>query len=256
MSTLGFIGSGNIGSRLARLAVAAGIDVVMSNSRGPASLAEKVAALGARARAATPEEAAEAGDWVVASIPLAAYRQLPAAGLAGKVVLDTTNYYPFRDGHFEELDSGRTTSSELVQAQIRGAHLVKAFSNVGEQHLTALARPSGAAGRSALPIAGDSPEAKARAAALIDRLGFDTVDAGPLAEGWRFEPETTPYVMPYFSDPEAFARSLVELGEELRSGGTVRSARPVDAGAPLPADRLRTLLRESTRKLPGDRVLR
>ncbi|MCA1217881.1 NADPH-dependent F420 reductase [Streptomyces sp. 8L] len=256
MPTLGFIGSGNIGSRIARLAVAAGIDVVMSNSRGPETLKDTVAALGERAGGATPEEAARVGDWVVVSVPLAAYRQLPAAALAGRTVLDTTNYYPFRDGHFPELDADRTTSSELVQAHLRGAHVVKAFNSIGEQHIAALARPSGAADRSALPIAGDAPEAKAEAAALIDRLGFDTVDAGPLAESWRFEPETAPYVMPYFRDPEAFARSVAELGEELRTSGSVRGARPVDAGAPLPAGRLATLLDESTRKPTASRVMR
>ncbi|EKX63976.1 NADP oxidoreductase coenzyme F420-dependent [Streptomyces ipomoeae 91-03] len=109
MATLGFIGSGNIGTQIARLAVAAGIDVVLSNSRGPETLAETVAELGERARAATPEEAARAGDWVVVSIPLAAYRSLPAAALAGKVVLDTINYYPFRDGRIEVLDSSKNT---------------------------------------------------------------------------------------------------------------------------------------------------
>ncbi|WP_420823747.1 NAD(P)-binding domain-containing protein [Streptomyces torulosus] len=114
MATLGFIGSGNIGMAVARLAVAAGIDVVLSNSRGPETLAEAVAELGGRARAATPEEAARAGDWVVVSVPLSAYRNLPADALAGKVVLDTSNYYPMRDGTIEVLDSGKKLTTVFV----------------------------------------------------------------------------------------------------------------------------------------------
>src|SRR5215207_4956984 len=104
--TLGLIGSGMIGSALARLAVAAGLDVVLSNSRGPETLTDLVTELGARARAATPTEAAEAGDLVVATIPLHAHAQLPAAALAGRTVVDTMNYYPQRDGRIAELDSG------------------------------------------------------------------------------------------------------------------------------------------------------
>ncbi|MET9555418.1 NAD(P)-binding domain-containing protein [Streptomyces sp. NPDC006645] len=254
MATLGFIGSGNIGTKLARLAVAAGIDVVLSNSRGPETLADAVAELGGRARAATPEEAARAGDWVVASIPLGAYRQLPAAPLAGKIVFDTMNYYPFLAGAIEVLDSGRTTSSELVQEHLAGAKLVKAFNNMNEQHILPLARPAGAPDRSALPIAGDDAEAKASAAALIDRLGFDTVDVGPLAESWRFEPETDAYVKPYYADPDAYWATWLKFGEAIRSGGPML-AMPVDPGAPAPADRLRTLLARTPRKLTADRVV-
>ncbi|WP_413811382.1 NADPH-dependent F420 reductase [Streptomyces sp. OE57] len=256
MATLGFIGSGNIGTKLARLAIAAGIDVVLSNSRGPETLAQTVAELGERARAATPEEAARAGDWVVVSIPLAAYRKLPAAALAGKVVLDTSNYYPFRDGDFEELDSGRTTTSELVQRHLPGAKLVKAFNNIGDGQIPALARSTGAPDRTALPIAGDDPEARASAAALIDRLGFDTVDVGPLAESWRFEPETAAYAVPYFADSEALKAAMAKMGEEIRSGAPFETRPPADPGAPLSADRLRALLAETPRVLTADRVMR
>src|SRR5690348_18323058 len=98
MTTIGLIGSGHIGSTVARLAVAAGHDVVLSNSRGPETLADLVADLGPRARAATPAEAAAAGDVVVVSVPLKAYREVPVEPLRGKVVIDTNNYYPQRDG--------------------------------------------------------------------------------------------------------------------------------------------------------------
>ncbi|MBK3642549.1 NADPH-dependent F420 reductase [Streptomyces sp. MBT33] len=255
MATLGFIGSGNIGTAVARLAVAAGIDVVLSNSRGPETLAETVTQLGERARAATPEEAARAGDWVMVSIPLVAYRKLPVAALADKVVLDTSNYFPMRDGHIEVLDSGKTTTSELVQEHLTDAKLIKAFNNIMDFHIPALARPQGAADRSALPIAGDDPQAKASAADLISRLGFDTVDAGPLSESWRFEPETDPYTAPYFTDPDAVRAGWVALAEAIRSGAPAQMPPSDDPGVPLPAARLRTLLADTPRKLTADRAL-
>ncbi|GAA3955458.1 NADPH-dependent F420 reductase [Actinoplanes auranticolor] len=254
MPTLGIIGAGAIGTRLAHQATAAGIDVVLANSRGPETLAATVAQLGARARAETPRVAARAGDWVVVSIPLAAYKLLPAAELAGKVVLDTSNYYAARDGHLPALDTGEITTSELVQQHLAGAHLVKAFNSISDHHIPALARPAGAADRTALPIAGDHPQAKAGAAELISRLGFDTVDAGPLAESWRFEPETDPYVTPYSSDPDAIRAAWARLAEALRTGNPPQLAAP-DPGAPLSAARLRTLLAGTSRKLTADRVI-
>jgi predicted dinucleotide-binding enzyme len=119
--TIGLIGAGNIGSQVARLAVAAGHNVVLSNSRGPDTLRELVAELGPRARAATPEEAARAADIAVVTIPLKHYKSVPVEPLAGKIVIDTNNYYPQRDGHFPELDNESTTTSELLQALLRGS---------------------------------------------------------------------------------------------------------------------------------------
>ncbi|MEV0039558.1 NAD(P)-binding domain-containing protein [Streptomyces sp. NPDC050804] len=197
MSTLGLIGSGHIGGTLARLAVAAGLDVVLSNSRGPETLAGLVAELGPRARAATPAEAAEAGDWVVVSVPLKHYREVPVVPVAHKVVLDTNNYYPGRDGRIPELDARKDTSSGLLQEHLPESKVVKAFNNIFFKHLASLARPTGAPDRTALPIAGDDPEAKASATRLLDLLGYDVVDVGPLAESWRFEPGTPVYGKPY-----------------------------------------------------------
>ncbi|MEW2548831.1 NAD(P)-binding domain-containing protein [Streptomyces sp. NPDC047002] len=202
MATLGLIGSGHIGGTLARLAVDGGLDVVISNSRGPETLADLAAELGPRARAATPAEAAAAGDWVVVSVPLKAYTQLPREALAGRTVLDTNNYYPERDGHIEALDDGSTTSSGLLQDFLGdSAHVVKAFNNIFFKHLGALARPAGAPDRTALPIAGDDAEAKRRATELLDHLGYDAVDAGALAEGRRFQSGTPAYGPPYAKDP-------------------------------------------------------
>ncbi|MFD5316202.1 NADPH-dependent F420 reductase [Streptomyces sp. NPDC127098] len=196
--TIGLIGAGMIGGTVARLAVAAGLDVVLSNSRDPETLTDLVADLGARARAATPAEAALAGDLVVVAVPLHAHEQLPTTELVGKVVIDTMNYYPERDGRIGELDAQAVTSSELVRGHLVGSRLVKAFNNISFQSLLTLARPAGAPDRSALPIAGDDPEAKDEVAELLDALGYDAVDIGALADSWRSEPGTPVYGRPYF----------------------------------------------------------
>jgi predicted dinucleotide-binding enzyme len=203
MTTVGFIGSGLIGGTVARLAVAAGYDVVLSNSRGPETLAELVTELGPKARAATATEAAEAGDIVVVSVPFHAHTRLPVAQLAGKVVLDTDNYYPARDGNFAELDEGKRTSAELAQEQWGAALVVKVFNNIFFKHLVSLARPSGAADRTALPIAADEAAALRSAAEFLDAIGYDAVEVGPLAESWRCEPGHPAYGTPYgsFEDP-------------------------------------------------------
>ncbi|MDN3481254.1 NAD(P)-binding domain-containing protein [Arthrobacter sp. APC 3897] len=200
MATLGIIGSGNIGSAVARLAVAAGMNVVIANSRGPETLAELVAELGPQAQAGTVEDAAKLGDAVVLSIPLSAVSGLPEGLLAGKTVLDTSNYYPSRDGRIAQLDDSTVTTSELVQSLLPGVQYVKAFNNILAHHIPLLARPSGADDRSALPVASDDPAAKAEAAALIEALGYDVVDAGALVDSWRFEPDSAGYTRLYLAD--------------------------------------------------------
>ncbi|MET0416740.1 MAG: NADPH-dependent F420 reductase, partial [Actinoplanes sp.] len=205
MTTIGFIGSGNIGGTVARLATAAGYDVVVSNSRGPETLKDLVDELGPRARAATAAEAAAAGEIVVVSVPFHAHPQLPVAELAGKVVLDTNNYYPQRDGNFAALDEGKLTSAELEQRHLGTAQVVKVFNNIFSGHLASLPRPAGAADRSALPIAGDDASAKATATAFLDAIGYDAVDVGSLADSWRFEPGQPVYGPPYgnYGEPAA-----------------------------------------------------
>lgn len=194
MTTIGFIGSGNIGSQLARLAVDRGYDVVMSNSRGPQTLSALVAELGDRARAGTPAEAASAADIVVVTTPLAAEATLPVAELAGKTVIDTNNYYPRRDGSIPELDDESTTVAERLQSRLPESRVVKAFNHIAAADLTAESVPTGTPGRRALAVAGDDADARAAVAALIDHFGFDVVDLGPLAEGWRVQRDTPAYV--------------------------------------------------------------
>ena len=195
MTTLGLIGAGNIGGQLARLAVARDVDVVISNSRGPETLTELVAELGPRARAGTAAEAAAAGDLVVVTVPLKNYAQVPVAPLAGKIVIDTNNYYPQRDGQIAELDDERTTVSELLQAHLPESKVVKAFNNIMAADLTADGAPAGSPDRRALPVAGDDAEAKRVVVELLDSYGFDAVDVGTLADGWRFQRDTPAYVV-------------------------------------------------------------
>ena len=193
MKTIGLIGAGHIGSQVARLAVANGYKVVISNSRGPETLSGLVTELGPNARAATPVEAARAGDLVVVTVPLKAYRAVPAEPLAGKIVIDTNNYYPDRDGRIPELDNESTTTAELLQAHLPTSKVVKAFNHIYAAELTTHGQPAGTKNRRALVIAGDDADAKATVTRLLDQFGFDTVDAGPLKEGWRIQRDTPGY---------------------------------------------------------------
>jgi len=197
MTTIGIIGTGQIGMTIARLAVRAGHRVVLSNSRGPETLAGAVAELGPQATAVTSAEAATAGDIVVISVPVAAFEHLPSAALHGKTVIDTCNYGPERDGHVAELDDGSVTSSSLLQGHLPGAAVVKVFNTIFYKHLLALARPTGAENRSVLPLAGDSDKAKNAVTGLLDSIGYDALDAGTLADSWRQETGTPVWGTPY-----------------------------------------------------------
>jgi predicted dinucleotide-binding enzyme len=182
---IGIIGAGHIGGTLAKLFTDAGNEVAVSNSRGPETLASLVEQLGDGARATTVGDAARFGEIVVVSMPFARYREVPAEAVEGKVVIDTNNYYAQRDGHFEELDSDRTTSSELLQAHLSGARVVKGFNAIVWTRLRDDGRPSGDRERFGIPISGDDDEAKQTVAQLMNQIGFDAVDAGTLAVGGR-----------------------------------------------------------------------
>jgi predicted dinucleotide-binding enzyme len=220
MTTIGFIGSGNIGGTVARLAVDAGHDVVLSNSRGPETLADLVTQLGPRARAATTQDAARAADVVVLTIPLKSVPDVPAEALAGKVVIDTSNYYPQRDGQIAALEDRTLTTSQLVQSFLASSTVVKGFNNINYLHLGSLQRASGSPDRTSLPIAGDDADAKRLVGDLLDRLGYDAYDAGSLADSWRFDVGTPAYGAPYNRDT---------------SGGYPP---PADSGRPVAAETL------------------
>ena len=194
MTTYGIIGAGNIGSTLARAVIALGDDVVIANSRGPETLADLVAELGPKARAATVQEAAEAAEVAIVTVPYKAVTEIPAEPLAGKIVIDTNNYYFERDGHVESLDRGEQTTSGLVQQHFAGSKVVKAFNAIGSSAILTDGAPAGTPDRRALATSSDYPEAALFVSDLYDRLGFDTVDASPLRDSWRFERDRPAYV--------------------------------------------------------------
>ena len=194
MTTIGFIGAGHIGSTLARDFIDHGYDVVLSNSRGPETLADLIAELGPNARAATASEAALAADIAVVTIPTKAIDSVPVEPLAGKIVIDTNNYYPQRDGQIPALDDESTTVSELLQAHLPTSKVVKAFNHIMAAQILEHATPAGTPGRRALAAVSDDIEAANTVAAIIDAFGFDPVVVVPLSEGWRIQRDTPGYV--------------------------------------------------------------
>ncbi|MBO1268574.1 NADPH-dependent F420 reductase [Arthrobacter cavernae] len=195
MTTIGIIGAGHIGSQIARKAVELGYDVVISNSRGPETLAALAAELGPRARAATPAEAAAAGDFAVVTVPFRSLGRIPAEPLAGKIVIDTGNYYWERDGHVPALDAGEATTSGLVQEHLPTSKVAKAFNHINYREITTDGTPAGTPNRRALATASDHPEASELVTRLYDEFGFDTVNMGPLSESWRAERDRPAYVI-------------------------------------------------------------
>jgi predicted dinucleotide-binding enzyme len=183
---IGIIGSGNIGATAARLFARAGHEVAISNSRGGAGLEALTAGLGGAARATNIEGAARFGEVVLVAIPFGKYETLPAEAFDGKVVIDAGNYYPQRDGAFATLDSGETTSSELVASHLKGARVVKGFNTIWFEHLAKQGDASlPLEERRAIFIAGDDAEAKRTVARLVEEIGFAAVDTGALGEGGR-----------------------------------------------------------------------
>lgn len=192
---IGVIGAGFIGRAVAQLALDAGHEVLLSNSRGPQTMSSVLSGI-LGVQVGTSEEAARFGDVVLVAIPLEHYRSVPAHWLEGKTVMDANNYYPERDGHIPELDRFETTTSRLLAEHLPHSHVVKVFNAIFAPDLTEDARPHGAAGRRALPVAADDAAAKAQVITLLDELGFDAVDAGALDESWRFERAKPAYCVP------------------------------------------------------------
>ncbi|TAM66220.1 MAG: NADP oxidoreductase [Microbacteriaceae bacterium] len=208
---IGFVGAGNIGQRLAHLGNTAGYNVCISNSRGPDSLREVANQLGVQA--VSVEEAVVSSDLVVLTVPFSRLFDIDPEPFPGRLVLDTNNYYPTRDGRFPELDEHVTTTSELVQAHLRGAIVVKAFNAILAADLVP---PFGLpGGRRALPVAADDREVLAPVTELHARVGFDMVWAGDLAESWRFERAKPAYCIPLDHDGLLVALGAAERDVEL-----------------------------------------
>jgi len=188
MTTIGIIGAGEVGGQLARAAIKCGYEVVIANSRGPESLRALVTELGPKARAETAEKAAEAGDFVIIAVPLKLVNNMPADALAGKIVIDTNNYMPWRDGQYDVVDAGEKTEHELRQEQLPRSKVAKAFTHIQAPRLFLSARPAGTPDRHALSVSSNFPEAVELVTRLYDQFGFDTVDNSPLSESWRSGP--------------------------------------------------------------------
>ncbi|MEU6527058.1 NAD(P)-binding domain-containing protein [Streptomyces sp. NPDC046924] len=211
---IGIIGAGNIGGNLTRRLTALGHDVSVANSRGPhtlSGLAEETGATPVRA-----EDAARGAEVVVVTVPLKAVPDLPSGlfdeAAEGVAVIDTGNYYPRqRDGRIEGIEDEGLTESRWTERQI-GHPVIKAFNGTYAQDILDRHRPAGASDRMALPVAGDDGAAKQKVRALIEELGFDTVDAGGIDDSWRQQPDTPVYGLR--GDTEAVAKALAEASPE------------------------------------------
>ena len=205
MATIGIIGAGEVGSQIARAAIVNGYEVVIANSRGPETLKSLITELGPFSRAATAEEAADAGDFVVVAVALKLENDMPVEQLAGKIVLDTNNYMPWRDGHFSPVDSGEKTVHELRQEQLPTSMVAKAFTHIQAPRLLLSAKPAGTLNRHALSVSSNYPGAVELVTRLYEQFGFDTVDNSPLSESWRNGPGQPAWKQERQTRPELMA---------------------------------------------------
>jgi len=211
---IGIIGAGHIGGNLTRRLTTLGHEVSVANSRGPETLAGLAEETGATA--VKVEDAARGAEIVVITIPVKAVPNLPSGLLDeaadGVTVIDTGNYYPQqRDGRIAAIEDDGLTESRWTAQQI-GHPVIKAFNGIYAQNLLDLPRPAGAPDRIALPVAGDDDTAKRVVRALIDELGFDTVDAGGLDDSWRQQPGTPVYGLA--EDTAAVTKALSDASPE------------------------------------------
>lgn len=183
---IGIIGAGHIGGNAAKLFAEAGHEIAIANSRSPETLTDLIEEIGENAKAVTVEEAADFGDIVFVSIPFGKYKELPADKFEGKIVIDSNNYYPDRDGKFEEIDNNKITSSELLAEHLKGAKIVKAFNTIWFEHLkTQGNKDVPTEERRVIFVCGDDADAKKKVSALIEEIGFGAYDTGSLSEGGK-----------------------------------------------------------------------
>lgn len=195
---IGIIGAGKIGQALAKRLVPAGHEIMMSNSRGVEgvrAIAEEHDCIPGSA-----EDAARFGEVVVVTIPLHRLPELPVEAIGGRIVIDTNNYYPDRDGVRPEFESGAETTSGWLQRFLPRARVVKAFNSILARHLAEGGAPTPTGRRHALPIAGEDPEAVEIVAGIVRDTGLDPTPSGSLAESWRFERARPAYCRPLDAD--------------------------------------------------------
>lgn len=190
---IGIIGAGRMAQTVGTLATKAGHQVMMSNSRGPETIRHISQQIGCEV--GTVDDVAAFGEMIVAAIHLQMSSAIPVPPLAGKIVLNPQNYFP-HFGLVPELDSGELTTAEVLARHVPGSKVVKVLNSILVEDMVPDARPTGAKDRRALPMASDDADAKATVATLLDQIGYDSVDAGDLADGWRFERRRSVYCIP------------------------------------------------------------
>jgi 8-hydroxy-5-deazaflavin:NADPH oxidoreductase len=221
---IGILGVGNMGKQFARLAVAHGHHVLLANSRTPDTVPFDIRyELGDNLTSATAAEVARGSDLVIVALPVKNYSRLPAAELAGKIVIDAGNYYVERDGEIPELED--KTSSEFLQGFLPKSIVVKAFNHLRANELTEHAQEPSTPNRRALAIATDDPAAGATVATLMDEFGFDPLEIGPLGQGWQVQPGNPAYI-PRFTTQEL----AVKIGEATQGGGAADNQSRGDRG--------------------------
>jgi predicted dinucleotide-binding enzyme len=212
---LGIVGAGKLGMALARAALAAGYEVAIAGSGSPQTIALQVDVLAPGALATTIDDVVASNELVVLAVPTQRFRELPSDFFDGKILVDAMNYWPDTDGDDPELADAASGSSAVVQAYFPGARVVKSLNQLGYHELDEYPREPGAPDRIAIAAAGDDRLAVRTVMHLLDDLGFDPVDAGPLAKGRLVEPDGSPYAETY---------TAAELSK-LLAGGVAAAAR-------------------------------
>lgn len=214
MPRLGIVGAGKMGTTIARAAIEAGYDVAIAGSGSPGEIALTVDVLAPGARAAAVDEVIRHAGIVVLAVPTHRFRELDPDAFAGKILVDAMNYWQPVDGDDIELSAAPDGTSAVVQAYFPSARVVKALNQLGYHELDEFRRPRGAADRVAIGVAGDDEAAVRAVMALVDRIGFDPVDAGRLADGQALEPDGSPFAVTYT------AAQLAELVPGRQPAGT------------------------------------
>jgi len=197
---LGIVGAGKFGTTVARAAIAAGYDVAISGS-GPADeIALTVDVLAPGARATTTDEVVRHADIIVLAVPTHRFRDLPRNLFAGKILIDAMNYWEPVDGDDPELATAPAGTSMVVQERFPSARVVKSLNQLGYHEFEENRRPTGTPGRIAIGAAGDDRLAVRKIMRLLDRLGFEPVDAGALKNGVALEPDGSPIATTYTAD--------------------------------------------------------